>query len=226
MSEPVHPGKAAPAWFADAKDYALLRRPQVRVLQALACAAEPLTSRQIADLAKVSVTTVVLGGLKGKAAGQSHESTGYPGLIDLKFVEEVQLSAGEAGVRPQRAYRLTEAGRKALAGYEAKNGKKLPPVQPGPPKAEPQGQAAGPDEPGATDLECTNPKGGAAATNPDGPPAEDAKDTGGKKPLEVEDSIERARDRGDAREGFENTHFYDRDGNEIKYVGTGTSEDV
>ena len=86
-----------------------LRKPQVRVLEALAKAKEPLTRSVIADKAKVDQAglTEYIGSTDKTKRAANDKRKGWKSLISLGYVK-AEDSEGAT------AYSITAAGRKAV----------------------------------------------------------------------------------------------------------------
>lgn len=99
-----------------------LKIPQVRVLRCFTSGRPLLNRAKIAERAGFSelsgTVTRVLNGLReGSSSGAAH-----PGLLTLGYLERIDLEV-EEGVT-ETCYRITDAGARALAAWEAESGGK------------------------------------------------------------------------------------------------------
>ncbi len=84
-----------------------LRKPQVRILRALAAANGPMTDGDLAEAADVPRTHVTGFTLV------AYKSKRSPALVQLGLVRDKRMVVGDSG-REARVYEITAAGRKAI----------------------------------------------------------------------------------------------------------------
>jgi hypothetical protein len=94
-----------------------LRKPQVRILKALAKEKNPVSLSKLADKAEVNRNVIL--GLTGSATAEARARIeayhGYKSLLTRKMVKCVEISDTDIPVGDRRLFEITPLGRKALA---------------------------------------------------------------------------------------------------------------